>query len=59
MWYLKCKIIPGIIRASRIVTGGLRRNLEAVPAKHLVDSLQKTAILGMSHTVQKVLQCET
>jgi len=31
---------------------------EAVPGKHSIDSLQKTAILGTSHTIPKVLQCE-
>jgi len=36
----------------------LRKNLEAVPGKHSIDSLQKTAILGTSHTIWKVLQCE-
>jgi len=37
----------------------LRKNLEAVPGKHSIDSLQKTAILGTSHIiVRKVLQCE-
>jgi hypothetical protein len=33
-------------------------NLEAVPGKHSIDSLQKTAILGTSHIIRKVLQCE-
>jgi len=33
--------------------------LEAVPGKHSTDSLQKTAILGTSHIIRKVLQCET
>jgi len=41
-----------------IVTRSLRKNLEAVPGKHSIDSLQKTAILGTSHITQKVLQCE-
>jgi hypothetical protein len=36
----------------------LRKNLEAVPGKHSTDSLQKTAILGTSHIIRKVLQCE-
>jgi hypothetical protein len=36
-----------------------RKNLEAIPGKQLIDSLQKTAILGTSHIIQKVLQCET
>jgi hypothetical protein len=58
MWNLKCTIIPVIIRASKIVTGGLRKNLEAAPAKYMVESLQKTAVLGTSHIIRKVLQCE-
>jgi len=36
----------------------LRKNLAAVPGKHSIDSLQKTAILGTSHIKRKVLQCE-
>ena len=36
----------------------LKKNLEAVPGKHSIDSLQKTAILGTSHIIRKVLQCE-
>jgi hypothetical protein len=36
----------------------LKKNLEAVPGKHSIDSLQKTAILGTSHIIWKVLQCE-
>ena len=39
-------------------TRSLRKNLEAVPGKHSIDSLQKTAILGTSHKIRKVLQCE-
>ena len=51
-------IIPIIIGATGIVTRSLRKNLEAVPGKHAIDSLQKTAILGTSHIIRKVLQCE-
>ena len=40
MWNLKCAIIPVIIGATGIVTRSLRKNLEAVPGKHLIDSLQ-------------------
>jgi len=47
-----------IIGATGIVTRSLRKNLEAVPGKHSIDSLQKTAILGTSHVIRKVLQCE-
>jgi len=50
MWKLKCTIIPVITGATGIVTRSLRKNLEAVPGKHSIGSLQKTAILGTSHT---------
>ena len=58
MWNLKCTIVPVIIGATGIVTRSLRKNLEAVPGKHSIDSLQKTAVLGTSHIIRKVLQCE-
>jgi hypothetical protein len=37
----------------------LRKNLESMLGKHSIDSLPKTAILGTSHIIRKVLQCET
>ena len=58
MCNLKCTIVPVIIGATGIVTRSFRKNLEAVPGKHSIDSLQKTAILGTAHTIRKVLQCE-
>ena len=58
IWILKCTIIPVIIGDTGIVTRSFRKNLEAVPGKHSIDSLQKTAILGTSHIIWKVLQCE-
>jgi hypothetical protein len=58
-WYLKCTITPVIIGATGIVTKSLRKNLEAIPGKPSIDSLQKTAVLGTSHIIRKVLQCET
>ena len=58
MWNMKCKIIAVIIGATGIVTRSLGKKLEAVLGKHLIDSLQKTAILGTSHIIRKVLQCE-
>jgi len=58
MWNLKCTIVPVIIGATGIVRRSLRKNLETVPGKHSIDSLQKTALLGTSHIIWKVLQCE-
>jgi hypothetical protein len=59
MWNLKCTIIPVIIGATGIRRRSLRKNLEALPGKHSIDSLQKTTTLGTSHRIRKVLQCET
>ena len=58
MCNLKCTIVPVIIGATGIVTRSLKKNLEAIPGKHSIDSPQKTAILGTSHIIRKVLQCE-
>jgi hypothetical protein len=59
MWNLKCTIIPVIIGATGIVTKRLRKNLEAIPGTYSIDLPQKTAVLGTSHIIRKVLQCET
>ena len=53
MWNPKFTLIPVIIGATGVVTRSLRKNLEAVPGKHSIDSLQETAILGISHMTQK------
>jgi hypothetical protein len=49
MWNLKCTIIPEITGDTGIVTRSVRKNLEAVPGKHSIDSLQNTAVLGTSY----------
>jgi len=58
MWNLKCTIIPVIIGVTGIVTRSLRKNLETIPGNLSIVSLQKTTILGTSHIIRKVLQCE-
>jgi hypothetical protein len=45
-WSMKCMTILVIIGATGIVTRGLRKNLLAVPGKHSIDSIHKTAVLG-------------
>ena len=39
-------IIPVKTEVTVIVTKGLKRNLEAMPGTHSIDSLQKTAVVG-------------
>jgi hypothetical protein len=58
MWNLKSTIIP-VITGATSIEKSLRKNLEAIPGKRSIDSVQKTAILGTSHIIRKVLQCET
>ena len=58
MWNLRCTIVPVIIGATGIVTRSLKKNLKTITGKHSIDSVQKTAILGTSHIIRKVLQCE-
>jgi hypothetical protein len=59
MWNMKCMNIPAVTGATGIVKKGLKKNLEATPGKHSIDSLQKTAVLVTSHIIQKVKQSET
>jgi hypothetical protein len=59
MWNMKCFVIPVVIGATGIVTKGLKKYLETIPGKHSIDSPQKTAVLGTSHIIRKVLQSET
>jgi hypothetical protein len=37
----------------------LKEKPGSIPGKHSIDSLEKTAILGTSHIILKVMQCET
>jgi hypothetical protein len=59
MWNMKCFVIPVIIGTTGIVNKSLQKYLETIPGQHSIDSLQKTAILGTSHIIRKVLQTET
>jgi hypothetical protein len=59
MWNIKCMIMPVILEDTGIVTKGLKKNLEVISGKQSIHSLQKTAVLGTSHVIRKVLQSET
>jgi hypothetical protein len=56
---MKCFVVPVIIGATGIVTKELKKYLERISGKHSIDSPQKTAVLGTSHIIRKVLQSET
>jgi hypothetical protein len=59
MWNLKCFVMPVIIGATGIVSKSLQKYLEIIPGQYSIYSLQKTATLGTSHVIRKVLQAET
>jgi hypothetical protein len=56
---MKCFVTPVIIGATGIVIKSLQKYPEIIPGQHSIDSLQKTAILGTSHIIRKVLEAET
>jgi fructose-1,6-bisphosphatase/sedoheptulose 1,7-bisphosphatase-like protein len=61
MWNMKCMIVSlqVITGATGIATEGLKKVLKAISGKRSIDSLQNTAVVGTSHIIRKVLQCET
>ena len=53
MWNLKCTIVPVIIGATGIVMRSLKKNLETIPGKHSIDSLQKRSyIWNITHNTE-------
>jgi hypothetical protein len=45
-------VIPVVTGATGMVTKGLKKNLDAIPGKHSVDSLLKTAIWNITHNTE-------
>jgi hypothetical protein len=58
MWNMKCFVIPVIIGATEIVTRGPKISGNYT-RKAFNRSSTKTAVLGASHIIRKVLQSET
>jgi hypothetical protein len=55
MWNVKTKVTPVIIGAIGTISKSFRKYLSSTPGKHDIKELQKTAILGTAHILQKVL----
>jgi hypothetical protein len=53
MWNVKTKVIPVIIGATGTISKSFRKYVSNIPGKHEVKELQKTAILGTAHILQK------
>jgi hypothetical protein len=59
MWNAKCFVIPVIIGGHWNCKQKFTKISGNIPRQHSIHSLQKTAILGTSHIIRKVLQAET
>jgi hypothetical protein len=56
MWSVKTNVTPVIIiGATGTISESFRKYLSNVPGKHEIQELQKTAILGTTHILRKVL----
>jgi len=55
MWNVKTKVRPVIIGATGTTSKSFRKYVSNIPGKHEVRELQKTATLGIAHTLRKVL----
>jgi hypothetical protein len=55
MWNVKTRMIPVIIGATGTISKSFRKYMSSIPGNHEVKELQKTAILGTAHVLQKVL----
>jgi hypothetical protein len=55
MWNIKTNVIPVIIGATGTVSKSFRKYLSNILGIHEVKELQKTAIFGTAHILQKVL----
>jgi hypothetical protein len=60
MWNMKCFVVPVFIAATAIVSKSIQNiSAKKIPGLYSIGSLQKTSILGTSHSIRKVLQAET
>jgi hypothetical protein len=55
MWNVKARVIPVIIGVTGTISKSFRKYVSSIPGSHEVRELQKTAILGTAHILQKVL----
>jgi len=55
MWNVKTKVIPVIIGTTGTMSKTFRKYVSNITENHEVKELQKTAILGTAHILQKVL----
>jgi hypothetical protein len=55
MWNVNTRVIPAIIGANGTTSRPFRKYVSTIPGNHQVKELQKTAILGTTYILRKVL----
>jgi hypothetical protein len=55
MWCVKTKVMPVVIGAIGTISKSFRKYLSSISGKHKIKDLQKTAILGTTTILWKVL----
>jgi hypothetical protein len=55
MWNVKTRVIPVITGVTGTILKSFRKYVSTIPGNHDVRELQKTAVLGTAHILQKVL----
>jgi len=55
MWKVKTKVIPVITGVTGAISKSFRKYVSNISGNHKIKELQKTAILGTAHILQKVL----
>jgi hypothetical protein len=53
MWNVKTKVIRVIIGVNGTISKSFRKYVSSIPGNHEVKELQKTAILGTAHMLQR------
>ena len=55
MWKVKTRVLSVIIGATGTISQSFRKYISNIPGTNEVKDLQKTAILGTTHILRKVL----
>jgi hypothetical protein len=55
MWNVKARVIQVVIGATETISKSFTKYESNIPGNHDVKELQKTAILGTTHILRKVL----
>ena len=55
MWKVKTRVMPVIVGATGTISKSFRKYIRNIPGNHEVKEQQKTAMLGTTHILRKVL----